>query len=428
MQPLRLLPVCLLTLALVLNGRGRAAGPADLPLWSVRAGLPHVFAKLDRGDAVRIAYLGGSITAQPGWRPKTLAWFQQTFPAAKVSEINAAIGGTGSDLGVFRLQHDVLSHQPDLLLVEFAVNDGGAPPAQIHRAMEGIVRQTWQAGATIDIAFVYTIAGDMLATLKRGEQPRSVAAMEEIAAWYAIPSVNFGVEVAREESAGRLRFEGPLPRTEAEKAAAGDRLVFSPDGVHPYPETGHELYRRVAVAAFEAMRSVGGSGLHELKAPRVPDHLAAAKMIPLSRVRRSAGWDQLTATNRLVQSFGQRLPELWRANQPGERLTFRFRGTTAGVYDLVGPDCGQVIVRLDDRPPVTVPRFDAFCTYHRLASFFALRDAPEATHDVVLELHPDQPDKRTILARRQEKMDDPKRYDDRAWYAGALLLVGDLID
>ena len=89
-----------------------------------RAGLPNFLAKANTpGAAVKIGYLGGSITAQNGWRPKTLAHFQKTWPQAKFSEINAAIGGTGSDLGVFRLKQDVLDHQPDLLFVEFAVND-----------------------------------------------------------------------------------------------------------------------------------------------------------------------------------------------------------------------------------------------------------------------------------------------------------------
>src|SRR5689334_12966880 len=84
-----------------------------------RNGLGNVIAKLRDGEPVKVAYLGGSITAAPGWRVQTLKWFQQEFPKAQVKEINAAIGGTGSDLGVFRVQHDALQHHPDLLFVEF---------------------------------------------------------------------------------------------------------------------------------------------------------------------------------------------------------------------------------------------------------------------------------------------------------------------
>ena len=90
-------------------------GAEDYPLRDaqecrVRSGLPNFFSKLGQGETVRIAYLGGSITAQPGWRPKSLNWFRRQFPQAETSEINAAIGGTGSDLGVFRLQDHVLRY------------------------------------------------------------------------------------------------------------------------------------------------------------------------------------------------------------------------------------------------------------------------------------------------------------------------------
>ena len=56
-----------------------------------RNGLPHFFNKVGKGRAVRIAYLGGSITAQEGWRPKTLNWFRKQFPQAEISQIHAAI-------------------------------------------------------------------------------------------------------------------------------------------------------------------------------------------------------------------------------------------------------------------------------------------------------------------------------------------------
>ena len=35
-------------------------------------------------------------------------------------------------------------------------------------------------------------------------------------------------------------------------------------------------------------------------------------------------------------------------------------------------------------------------------------------------------DKVKILSERSEQMDDPKRFDGTAWYAGAVLLIGDL--
>jgi len=92
-----------LVVVLALFAAVRLLAATNLVEFQPRGGLPNVLAKLHAGGDVRVAYLGGSITAQPGWRPKTLKWFQEQFPAAHVSEINAAIGGTGSDLGVFRV-------------------------------------------------------------------------------------------------------------------------------------------------------------------------------------------------------------------------------------------------------------------------------------------------------------------------------------
>src|SRR5687768_16275009 len=66
---------------------------------NARGGLPNVAAKLSKGGDVRVAYLGGSITAAPGWRVLSLKWLQAKYPQAKLSEIHAAISGTGSEFG-----------------------------------------------------------------------------------------------------------------------------------------------------------------------------------------------------------------------------------------------------------------------------------------------------------------------------------------
>lgn len=394
-----------------------------------RGGLPNVLAKLQAGQEVHIGYLGGSITAQAGWRPKTLAWFQEQFPQAQVSEINAAIGGTGSDLGVFRLQHDVLRHRPDLFFVEFAVNDGGASPEQIHRCMEGIVRQTWKDNPTTDICFVYTLAGNMLQTLQEGHYPRSATAMEDIAEHYAIPSIHMGIEVARLEKEGKLVFKGPKPKTDEEKAALGDKILFSPDAVHPYTETGHQLYLQSIVRSMALIREQGKPGPHLLGTPFRADNWEAAQMVPLSRTQRSAGWRRLDPeTDAMAKRFGNRLPEIWEADRPGESIRFRVRGSVVRIYDLVGPNCGQITVQVDDQPAYIRPRFDAYCTYHRLSTFTVGKALTDGEHKITLTIHPEQPDKVAILSQRNETMDDPKRFDGTTWYAGAVLLVGEWVE
>ncbi|MEQ1841053.1 MAG: SGNH/GDSL hydrolase family protein [Verrucomicrobiales bacterium] len=200
-------------LTLVFSSFALIAAEDDYPRreaveFRIRGGIPHVLAKIKEGAGreIRVAYLGGSITAAPGWRVKSLALLQEKHPEVKWSEINAAIGGTGSDLGVFRFGQDVLKHRPDLLFVEFAVNDGGANPVQIHQAMEGIVRQAWTADTKTDIIFVYTVSEPFLADLQAGKFSRAASAMEEVADHYGIPSIHLGIEVAKQAKEGTLIF------------------------------------------------------------------------------------------------------------------------------------------------------------------------------------------------------------------------------
>jgi hypothetical protein len=237
---------------------------------AVRGGLPNVLEKLKAGKEVRVGYLGGSITEAAGWRVKSLKWLQEQYPAAKISEINAAIGGTGSDLGVFRAQHDVLRFKPDLLFVEFAVNDGNAAPEQIQRCMEGIVRRTWRADSATDICFVYTVSLPYLGDLKAGNDSRAATAMEGVADHYQIPSIHLGIEVARMEKEGKLIFKADKPK---EPQAPDAPMIFSEDGVHPLVDTGHELYLQAIQRSMPKLESAGvGPRPHELIAPLRADN------------------------------------------------------------------------------------------------------------------------------------------------------------
>ena len=396
---------------------------------TARGGLPNFLAKLKTpGAEVRIAYLGGSITAQEGWRPKTLAYFQKSFPDAKISQINAAIGGTGSDLGVFRLQHDVLDLKPDLIFVEFAVNDGGQSPANIYKYMEGIVRQTWKANPNCDICYVYTVTDTLIAPMYEGKFPRAASAMERVAEHYGIPSIGMAVEVAKLAKEGKLILKAKKPVTDEEQAAIGDKMIFAPDGVHPFPETGHELYLQAILRSLPAIWAASAkAGLHELKGALVADNYEKAKMIPIERAHLSAGFKRLEASDVMVKRFGNRVPALYRADKPGETITFSFKGRSVAIYDLLAPDAGQIIVTLDGKAPVIRPRFDAFTTYPRLGTLHIASDLADVVHTVKLEIHKDQPDKVKILATRNEKMDDAKRFDDTAFYPGGILLVGELV-
>lgn len=401
--------------------------PVPAQISRPRAGLGNVFAKLKAGKEVRIAYFGGSITAQEGWRPMTLKWFRETYPAAKITEINAAIGGTGSDLGVYRFRQDVLQYKPDLVFVEFSVNDGGASPENIWRGMEGIVRQGWKADPNTDFCYVYTFRTGYETDLDKGTCPQAAGADEILADHYGIPSINMAMRTAELARSGKLLFTPKKDADGKDLPTPEGTILFSTDGVHPLP-AGHANYTEVITEALRQMEPTSKPGPHALPAPFIPDNWEAAKLVPLTPAMLSPGWTKLSATEGLGRNFHNRLPEISEAKTPGEKIHFKFKGTAAKLYDLMGPDGGQAIVTLDGKVSRPQPRFDKYSSYHRLATLWIGENLPDTVHDVTVEIHPEQPDRRSVTDIEKTKPGfDPKKYDGTALRVGSLMLIGDLV-
>ncbi|QGY47230.1 hypothetical protein GM418_27265 [Maribellus comscasis] len=210
---------------------------------------------------------------------------QENYPQANFKEVYAAIGGTGSDLGVFRLQEHVLQFKPDLLFVEFAVNDNSQDPDRIIRAMEGIVWQTWDNNPNTDICFVYTIQEIYLETETNGKLQESAQTMELVADKYGIPSINFGFEVAKKVKQGKLIF------TNFDSEEINGIPVFCPDDVYPYVETGHRIYNSVLSKSFETIQENDKTKVqkHKLSKPMNPGYFSDTKMFDFPKVKLSRG-------------------------------------------------------------------------------------------------------------------------------------------
>ncbi|MVX63973.1 SGNH/GDSL hydrolase family protein [Clostridium chromiireducens] len=95
--------------------------------------------KAIEGEDVTVAYIGGSITQGAGAKPiHTECYAYRSFVKFKemygknsgdnVHFVKAGVGGTPSELGMIRYDRDVLRDgkvKPDIVVVEFAVNDEG---------------------------------------------------------------------------------------------------------------------------------------------------------------------------------------------------------------------------------------------------------------------------------------------------------------
>lgn len=402
---------------------------ADVRVVHARDGVGNFLAKCRDGKPVTVAYFGGSITAMTGWRNLTTAWLRETYPQTKVVEVSASIGGTGSDLGVFRLAKDVLTKDPDLVFVEFAVNDGDKQPRNIWRQMEGIVRQIWRHNPRTDIVFCYTLAGGIFDEYAKGRYNRSAGAMEQVAAHYGIPSISLGVPavelykkgglvVSRGTFATAVPKEDPDYDRKVKALMAGDkRLLFANDGVHPRPE-GHALYLEAVKTAFGAMRD-GKPVDHEprLATPFVPDNWERARVFPVTAEILRGAW-----------SPDPERPGTFVARQPGASLKFSFAGSVLRLRMCYQPDGGILAAKVDGKPVADVVGFDQYSTYVRGGSV-TLYDGADGVHEVELTLTDREPD-RTILARQFK---DPAKELAKPMYKGTvfrlsgLMLIGDLI-
>lgn len=93
------------------------------------------FADFDRraraGERLNVVFFGASLTwganatdpQRTSFRALVARRLEAAYPEAHFTFHDAAIGGTGSQLGVFRLDRDVLSRKPDLVFVDFSAND-----------------------------------------------------------------------------------------------------------------------------------------------------------------------------------------------------------------------------------------------------------------------------------------------------------------
>jgi lysophospholipase L1-like esterase len=403
----------------VMSSAPAAPAIAVNPELHPRAGLPNVAARA--AGELRVAYLGGSITAATdGWRSLTTAWLRQHYSQATITEISAGLPGTGSNVGACRVGYDVLRHRPDLLFVEFAVNDSTAPLGQIERAMEGIVRQTWRANPHTDIVFVYTVSTPGLPDLQAGKFPAAAHAMEKVAAHYAIPSLHFGVEVTRRIAAGELVFK--------DADAPASPRTFSLDGVHP-TAAGHRVYFDALTRALSALLAGGKSRSHHLPPALHADNWEHAGLRLLDAVQRRGAWSAVPLDDpNLRGSMKHLLPPLWRTAEPGAAMEFEIEGPTFGLLGVAAPDSGEFRVTVDGQAPVTGTFFDSFVspTFCRTREWFYPGQLSPGRHRVRVELLASVLDKIGIKSRAGRPASDPAPYaPHRLTLGGVLTLAPD---
>ncbi len=239
-----------------------------------------------KGENLRVVFLGGSLTwgaqatnpNETSYRALVENKLVATYPQARFRFWDAAIGGTGSQLAAFRLERDVLSKNPDLVFLDFTINDNPyvEPTPSRLSSYESLVRRLVQAGIPV-VQVVLPSKQDVQTNAP--ERPLD-AKHKEIAAAYSVPLAD-AVALAQQRM--------------VDGKSTPDMLWDLPeDGTHP-GDAGYALYAESAWNAFQ-------EAITQKRQCRLPELMLHS--------------DTYMAVNRFRLAASSSLPEGWQTGRP----------------------------------------------------------------------------------------------------------------
>lgn len=182
--------------------------------------LKNLMKRAANGESLVIGFLGGSITqGSLSSTPKTCyaylvyEWWKKSFPNAEFSFVNGGIGGTTSHYGGARAWKDVLCYRPDIVTVDFSVNDDANE--FFEETYEGTLRRLLMAPSAPAVVVLNNVFYD---TGKNAQDYHNRSADH-----YGIPHVSIKDTI--------------FPDVESGKIVRAD---ITPDNLHPN-DKGHRL-------------------------------------------------------------------------------------------------------------------------------------------------------------------------------------------
>lgn len=285
-----------------------------------------VFRRAAAGAPLRAVFIGGSITQDgKGWIGE---WLEKTFPESPVVVHNVGMSATGSSLGVFRLHRDVIARQPDLVFLEFAVNDGGMKDEPAIRFLESIVVRLKSLRNPPAVVFLETAAKN------KSNRARHHAVAEH----YGLLEIDLQVALDSHLSKNRIPWE---------------RLMG--DSVHPNRK-GHAFYGEViagklAPFAERARRSPDPRASVSVK---LPEPMSAKPLLldaDMQTFPDGKGWTKTFSVGHWWDMF---LQGTVRSSGKGAEMHIPFRGTVVGVMFAMSPKYGKFLASVDGGFPKEV--------------------------------------------------------------------------
>jgi lysophospholipase L1-like esterase len=347
------------------------AAESLLPAAIVSAGnqgrLHDVFRKAGGGGKIVIGVIGGSITQGAACQdPKRryhgvmLDWWRRTFPEATFELVNAGIGATGSDYGAMRVERDLLSRNPDLVVLEYAVNDKNT--RERAESYEGVVRKILNAPGKPALVLLF---------MMNSQGGNAQEWQAKIGNHYALPMVSYRDALWPEIQAGRLAWE-----------------QLSPDTVHPNAD-GHAFAGELLCGLLAKARKENTPESVTSVEVALPQPLLSslfenttlrdgADLKPVS----NQGWE-FDGTH--PKSAG------WKSATPGSAIAFEIEGEAIflAFWRINGP-MGKASVSVDGSAPILMDAwFDqTWGGYRNMISVG--KDLKPGKHVVRVELLPER--------------------------------------
>ena len=334
------------------------------------------------GEKLNVVFFGASLTwganatdpLQTSYRARVAQRMERQYPQAHFKFWDAAIGGTGSQLGVFRLERDVLRRQPDLVFLDFSANDDittDTPEtlASYEALLRRLVTEAKCPVVQVIFPFKWNVATGTTDGMKRRDAHRALSHAYNTAIGDAIALA--------------------IERVKTGSTTLAQLWPF--DGVHP-GDAGYELF---ADAAWTAFQTAGRDQL-VCRAPEkmlyADTYMHSARVPLMSLGPLPTGWR--AGTPNLTSAYFDFLMSRWLdgvavATNSAERIRARFSGSMLLLFGETTKASGKYRVQLDDRPPQS---FDAGAFGRRIGGnghyVQIVATNLDATVDHALEIEP----------------------------------------
>lgn len=194
-----------------------------------------------------VAFIGGSLTEGGStWQLMVRNYLREKMSDKEIEIVNSGIGGTTSEYGAKRFAKDVLAFNPDMVIIEFAVNDrtmGTSNEAKHQMYMESMVQQCLNAEKVPAVMFLYSNHAYEDKDLENVEFSRK--AKEKVAQFYNIPTVDA-------HAYGLSLYDADKEKTSTtyKQWLEQEKKYYPQDNVHPYA-TGYQIFGDAILDAFE---------------------------------------------------------------------------------------------------------------------------------------------------------------------------------